>query len=127
LAKTAYSQQGYPKRLVLDGDTIIAITPAQRDSIMSAYYGYDECIEIGEALTGIVKNNNKKIAILDSLILTYKFIEAEHIEIIELNARMRKTLQTDLTRSNRRLKLLKIGGGITIGATLIAIVLLSTK
>lgn len=56
IAKLATCQDGYPKRVVIKGDTVIAITLAQMTIINGLHISLEECREHRDSLLATVDN-----------------------------------------------------------------------
>ena len=99
MIKLSISQQGYPRKIVIDKDTVCAITIPQLDSVNIAYVNSDQCRELNDSLNSelanygdlvqqqkyIIASKDKELAIQkkisltqDSIIVIDKLIIAGH-------------------------------------------------
>lgn len=108
MTKLSFCQQGYPKKLIIEGDTICGITMSQLDSINSIIVNLDECNELKDSIYSQVKvcgdlvNAQKEIiSSQDKEIKIQKDIVIEKDKIINIDDTVKKRLE-------RRVKWLKI-------------------
>lgn len=64
---SVYCQSGYPKKILLDKDTVIAITPTQLKTINIEHINYMECSELLLLKNAVVDSMTKIIALQDSV------------------------------------------------------------
>ena len=76
------SENKYPKRIVLDGDTLIAITPAQEDSINVTYIRKKACEKERQVLKDYANEQDSLLRNAKSVIVNYKKNETEYEEKI---------------------------------------------
>lgn len=82
----------YPKRIVLDGDTLIAITQAQEDSINVAYIQKRACEKEREVLKDYAKEQDSLLRNAKSVIGNYKKNETEYEgKIVDLSDKVKLT------------------------------------
>lgn len=62
---SVYCQSGYPKKILLDKDTVIAITPTQLKTINIEHINYMECSELLLLKNAVVDSMTKIIALQD--------------------------------------------------------------
>lgn len=65
ITNLSFSQTGYPKKIIIDKDTIVAITAKQLQVVNSIKVNYDECKEIQDSLYAQIST--------DSLVITSQF------------------------------------------------------
>lgn len=116
IAPLSFSQSGYPRLTIIDGDSIVAITIDQAKKINGSRVDLYECRDL-------LHNMTDQALILDSLYDAQKAVgtsQALEILILEDMNRNRsgiiENIQLDLKRSHRKLKaqkLLKWGGVVT--------------
>lgn len=86
------SENKYPKRIVLDGDTLIAITQAQEDSINVTYIRKKSCEKEREVLKGYAKEQDSLLRNAKSVIGNYKKNETEYEgKIVDLSDKVKLT------------------------------------
>lgn len=56
MLKLSISQEGYPRKIVIDKDTVCAISISQLDSINVIYVNLDECHELRDSLNSEINN-----------------------------------------------------------------------
>ena len=57
MIKSSFSQDGYPKKIVIDKDTVCAVTIAQLDSINKEHIDKKECYELRDSLNSQIRNH----------------------------------------------------------------------
>lgn len=62
---SVYCQSGYPKKILLDKDTVIAITPAQLKTINIEHINYMECSELLMVKNAVVDSMTKIMTLQD--------------------------------------------------------------
>ena len=116
IAFTAFSQNNYPRPLVIDGDTIEAITRPQMRSLILLRYAADEC----DSQRAVLMNEVQALASISqhqdtAFHACQEEISGYEAEVQLLNARIR--LKDDELQVNKdlmkRKKRQAIGGGVT--------------
>lgn len=122
---TVYSQKGYPKRVILNGDTVIAISQEQQKSILKVYEQRDM---LKSVINGLEKHKHSDslyiaqlkgyIAELNNIIELYKSKDRNNQTIIE-------SQKAIIKQCDKQIKKLKFksafaiagasGGGLMIG------------
>lgn len=123
---TASSQSGYPKRMVINGDTIIAITTAHERSILKVYEQRDYLGRIITALNEQKKTDSVYISQLNEYINEYNLIidaykskERNYTQIIDAQKIVIRDCEKLLRR--QKIKSVFIIAGSTGGALMIGI------
>jgi hypothetical protein len=115
ISNLSFSQSGYPKQIVIDKDTLVAITPQQVKTLNLLNVDFKECNDIKKALILKVES--------DSLLIT-KQNEYEGLLVKRLDAQdvvmkndniIYKSLQSDLDKANKLCKKEKVKVGIMGG------------
>lgn len=123
--RLSFSQEDYPKKVIIDKDTVCAITIPQLDSINTFIVDLDECRELKDSLNSelstyakLVSGQKDVIASQEKEINIQKGIVAEKDVIIDSDTKL-------LKKNNRQVQWLKIQrtvfGGIAIITTSIII------
>lgn len=122
-----FSQNSYPRKLIIEDDTVIVITPVQRDLIVNVFTDRDEFGELVLLQDTIISKLAQTIDTRDSLISFTRFEIAEYKEVIDNYEEINLHLQKDLRKTRRNLKLLKFASGTTVTIGIVAIVYLAVK
>lgn len=124
MSKLAICQTGYPKIVVFENDTVVALTRAQMKKINNLHLHYDECKETKALLEGTLDSCKVIFAIYDSMLINLK----DQRNTLEEGAKESKKVITEMVKmdekKNRKIKklttqnkLLKVGGVILLGIT----------
>lgn len=124
MSKLAICQTGYPKIVVFENDTVVALTRAQMKKINSLHLHYEECKETNVLLEGTLDSCKAIFAVYDSMLFNLK----DQRNILEEGAKESKKVITEMVKldekKNRKIKhltaqnkLLKAGGVILLGIT----------
>lgn len=111
MIKLSISQQGYPRKIVIDKDTVCAITIPQLDSVNIAYVNSDQCHELNDSLNSellnygdlvqqqklIISSKDKELAIQKKISLTQDSIIVIDKAIIKGHDRKVTWLKTQRT------------------------------
>lgn len=126
MSKLAICQTGYPKTVVLENDTVVAITKAQMKKMNNLHFHYQECKETNQLLISTIDSCKVTFAIYDTMVLNLK----DQIQIYQQGAAESKTIMKEMvaldekkSKKIKRLtaqnKLLKTGGVILLAVTAI--------
>jgi hypothetical protein len=126
ISNLSFSQNGYPKQIVINKDTVVAIDMQQVKTLNLLQLDYTECSEIKNALIVKIKEDS----ILISKEREYELLLSNRLEIqdkIIMNDNMLyKNLQSDLEKSNKLYKREKIKVGIFGGFSAILVGIITT-
>lgn len=126
MSKLAICQTGYPKTVVLENDTVVAITKAQMKKMNNLHFHYQECKETNQLLISTIDSCKVTFAIYDTMVLNLK----DQIVIYQQGAAESKTIMKEMValdeKKNKQIKklttqnkLLKLGTAIILGITAI--------
>lgn len=115
MIKLSFSQEGYPRKIIIDKDTVCAITIAQVDSVNKAFVNNDKCNEEKDSLNSqinnyetLVEGQDRVIASQGKEIEIQKNISAEKDTIIASDEKL-------LKKQNRQVKWLKLQRNVLAG------------
>ena len=126
ISNLSFSQNGYPKQVVINKDTVVAINMQQVKSLNLLKVDFDECSDIKNALILKIKEDS---------ILISKGHEYESLLNSRLNAQDKvitndniiyKSLQIDLEKSQKLYKREKVKVGIFGGFSAILVGIIAT-
>lgn len=128
MTKFCISQEGYPRKIVIDRDTVCAITFPQVDSVNKTFVDLDECNELKDSLNSqinnyetLVEGQEKVIKSQDKEIAIQKNIVIEKDNIIASDEKL-------LKKQNRRIGWLKVQRTILAITTLaLSVIIISQK
>jgi hypothetical protein len=120
----AICQTGYPKIVVFENDTVVAITKVQMKKMNNLHLHYQECKETNTLLESTLDSCKAVFAIYDTMLINLKdqrnilqegAKESKKVisQMVELDEKKNKKIQ-NLSAQN---KALKIGGAILLGIT----------
>ena len=123
-SKLAICQTGYPKIVVFENDTVVAITKVQMKKMNNLHLHYQECKETNTLLESTLDSCKAVFAIYDTMLINLKdqrnilqegAKESKKVisQMVELDEKKNKKIQ-NLSAQN---KALKIGGAILLGIT----------
>lgn len=92
MSKLAICQTGYPRTVVLENDTVVAITKAQMKKINNLHFHYQECKETNQLLTSTIDSCKVTFALYDTMILNLK----DQIVIYQQGATESKTIMKEM-------------------------------
>lgn len=99
-----YSQDTYPKLIVIDSDTLVGITQQQSRDINRVFIEWGSCIEISDSLQQKVSLLKEKV-IVDSLTIIEKVSKVSIVEELLSNEKLISSrLKSDLVDTDRELK-----------------------
>lgn len=130
MSKLAICQTGYPKIVVFENDTVVALTRAQMKKINNLHLHYDECKETKALLEGTLDSCKVIFAIYDSMLINLK----DQRNTLEEGAKESKKVITEMVKmdekKNRKIrnltlqnKLLKAGGILVLAAAAIMMII----
>lgn len=121
------SQEGYPRKIVIDRDTVCAITFPQVDSVNKTFVDLDECNELKDSLYSQINTYGKLVEGQKQIIISQgKEIDIQKNIVIEKD----NIIASDeklLKKQNRQVQWLKIQRAIlsvavlTLGVTVIVL------
>ena len=112
IVQLGISQADYPKLTLIDGDTLILFTPIQVTKLNKTFLDLDECVSISGTYKqeiGLYKDNNSVLQ--EQIRLGNKKAELLRSVIDEKDSQV-QMLDDELKASTRKVKLLKVAGGI---------------
>lgn len=114
MTKLVISQGGYPKKIVINKDTLCAITIPQVDSVNKAFVNLDECNELKDSLfaqistyDALVNNQRATIKYQDKELDLKNKIIGEKDVIIQSDANKIKELKEEKNKFENKIKWLK--------------------
>lgn len=125
MTKLVFSQEGYPRKVIIDKDTVCAISIPQVDSVNKAFIMNDKCKEEKDSLNSqinnyetLVEGQDRVIASQEKEIEIQKNISAEKDTIIASDEKL-------LKKQNRQVKWLKLqrnifGAGAVLASGILA-------
>lgn len=130
MSKLAICQTGYPKIVVFENDTVVALTRAQMKKINNLHLHYDECKETKALLEGTLDSCKVIFAIYDTMLINLK----DQRNTLEEGAKESKKVITEMVKmdekKNRKIrnltlqnKLLKAGGILVLAAAAIMMII----
>lgn len=130
MSKLAICQTGYPKIVVFENDTVVALTRAQMKKINNVHLHYNECKETKALLEGTLDSCKVIFAIYDSMLINLK----DQRNTLEEGAKESKKVITEMVKmdekKNRKIrnltlqnKLLKAGGILVLAAAAIMMII----
>jgi pectate lyase len=130
MSKLAICQTGYPKIVVFENDTVVALTRAQMKKINNLHLHYNECKETKALLEGTLDSCKVIFAIYDSMLINLK----DQRNTLEEGAKESKKVITEMVKmdekKNRKIrnltlqnKLLKAGGILVLAAAAIMMII----
>lgn len=126
ISNLSFSQNGYPKQIVINKDTVVAIDMQQVKTLNLLQLDYTECSEIKNALIVKIKEDS----ILISKEREYELLLSNRLDmqdkIIINDNILYKNLQSDLEKSNKLYKREKIKVGIFGGFSAILVGIITT-
>lgn len=129
-SKLAICQTGYPKIVVFENDTVVAITKVQMKKMNNLHLHYEECKETNTLLESTLDSCKAVFAIYDTMLINLKdqriilqegAKESKKVisQMVELDEKKNKKIR-NLTLQN---KLLKAGGILTLAAAAIFMII----
>lgn len=130
MSKLAICQTGYPKIVVYENDTVVAVTKEQMKKINSLHLHYEECKETGHLVQAALDSCKTVFAIYDTMLINLKdqrnvlqegANESRKVitQMVELDEKKNKKIKR-LTAQN---KLLKAGGAIVLAVAVIFMII----
>jgi len=126
ISNSLYSQNGYPKQIVINKDTLVAINMQQVKTLNLLQLDYIECLDTKNALIVKIKEDSILIskqreyeALLNNRLTAQKDIIANDNVIYQ-------NLKSDLEKSNKLYKREKIKVGIFGGFSAILVGIITT-
>jgi len=130
MSSYSYSQTGYPRRIVYNGDTVIAITQKQMQSINLAHVSWRECIEVQDSLLNTLDSCSVAFSLYDTTIQNLR----GEINLLQRSIADRDSViythQGILTSKNKEIKRLRtkcsivsIGAGALAVLSIVALIL----
>lgn len=120
----------YPKKLTLQGDTVIAITPLQAKVALKTKISLDECTELTDSLYRL---NNISTLLINNLRFTVDSQEKEKSLLflsienrdkeIALRQKQCEDLEKSIKSANKKQKLL--GGGIIASVAAVVVLIIA--
>lgn len=121
---SVYCQETYPKTIIVDGDTIVAITPNQARKINVTYVKLERSEVVIDSLNVQVNDYRKRSCDCDSL----NFLLTEQRDLLQdkykISERALDAAEVEIEKNNRKIKNLKLIRNISIGVSLTALVAL---
>lgn len=115
----AFSQVDYPRKAVIDKDTVCIISIEQARTINNVFIDRDECNELKDSLSSQVKTYSALVSEQDKLIASQgKEIEIKENIIAEKNVIIESDSKL-LKKQNRQVKWLKLQRNILAGFAMI--------
>lgn len=121
IVQSLIAQDGYPKQILWDGDTVVVYTPKQHRLINYQKDSYDNCIDDNESLNRelvqkkeIIDKSREAEAEATLMKEQAREIDAEQTKQNELCEKDKKVLSRKL-RFNNTMKYAFGGAGLTIG------------
>ncbi len=125
------SQSGYPSKIVVEGDTLIAFTLDQSRFMIKVKYDLEECVTIVDTLRHTIQSDSillNQMILVDSINKKKDITQDGLIETTsELNSALTEALNKERTGSKRLKNLARFLGGFTIIETGILTVILLLK
>lgn len=121
---SGFSQTGYPKKIILQGDTVVALTQKQIIDINIMYLSLDECRAIDAKNNEIIDGKTQEILLLELDIADYKNIISTKDSIQVEQNKQYQILATKNEAQEKQIKKLQITRkvftfvGTSVGAVL---------
>ena len=129
----SYSQSTYPKRMLIDGDTVVAITVEQSKKVNKTFLekNYYKTVteSLGKKVTLLEMNSN-----IDYIIINKLKVQIDNLNLIISNKQKAMDKQKEdldatdreLKKSKRKNRFKKVGLGMSIAANIVLSLLIAT-
>lgn len=135
MIKLSISQEGYPKKIIINKDTLCALTIPQVDSVNKAFVNLDECNELKDSLfsqigtyDAMVNNQRATIKYQDAELEVKNKIIAEKDTIIKSDENKIQELKDENNKFENKIKWLKFQRtlypilGVVVGVVTVIII-----
>lgn len=123
MTKLAICQNGYPKKVIINGDTVIAITVQQMQIMNHIHISLEECRVVDSITTGALDSCYVLTSLQNKIIEEYKDqVVIYQDAVLEKDAVISKAVITDRNQK-KEIKQLNRYNNILKGGTIIAITL----
>lgn len=123
----SFSQSGYPKQIVLQNDTVIAITVGQMDKINQEHLQKKECQETNKNLMNTLnycEQQNESIMVEAVILESQKEGLRDQIEVLNDKHELSEKEKQELQKTIKKQKLSLILHKVAIGLAILGIILL---
>lgn len=129
ITNLSFSQTGYPKKILIDNDTVVAITNNQLQVVNNLKVDYDECKEVVDTLKSQVSRDSILIMSQFEFIRKLSNEMDTQGDIIEnekaKNSKLTENLKQSMKLYNRqRIKTAVVGGLFTVSLGVIVALLI---
>ena len=122
MSKLAICQIGYPKILVLENDTVIAITKMQMKKINNLYLHNNECKETNQLLISTIDSCKTTFTIYDTIVFNLK----DQIQIYKQGATESNKVITEMVeldkKKNKRINSLSSQNKLLKASTILVLI-----
>lgn len=119
MSNLGFSQTGYPKKVTVNKDTVIALTPAQVKIINLKKFDLDVCNEINDSLISKIKSDSVLIVHQNLLCVSLREQISTQGKIIDNNNAINSNLQKDLEKAKKLYNRQKIKTGVMGGISVV--------
>lgn len=121
MSQLAISQTDYPKKAVIDGDTVCILSIKQTRTLNNVYIDRDECLELKDSLNSQISNYDTLVADQKAIISSQDRANNINESIILQKDIIIKTDSITMKKQNRKIGWLKLQrnvlGGVAVLST----------